>query len=250
MANINNMLTQRLKKGDQQSSKMAEMAKQSANGNLTSFSGIFSVSDLSDREKDSLEGILKHYAYGNENISQDLRSLIAITSEVKAINNQAALLHGERVKKAHTILTQYRDGAFTAWLMAAYGNRQTPYNLMQYYEFCEALPKTLRPQIESMPRQAIYTLASREGPLEIKREIVEGYKGETKMQLLILIRDRFPLAKGDKRKQNLGETTIHSLRKVWDSLKNRRLSFTRTQKNEIAGLLEKLNELISERSTP
>lgn len=42
--------------------------------------------------------------------------------------------------------------------MAAYGNRQTPYNLMQYYEFCEAMPKHLRPQIELMPRQNVKRL--------------------------------------------------------------------------------------------
>lgn len=244
MSNINALLSQRLKKGDHQSSKMAEMAKQSANGNLTSFSGVFSVTDLSERERTTIEDILKHYAEDNEDISKDLRELITITSEVKAINNQAALLHGERVKKAHTILTRYRDGAFTSWLMAAYGNRQTPYNLMQYYEFCEALPKSLKPQIESMPRQAIYTLASREGPIEIKRQIVEDYKGETKMQLLVLIRDRFPLSTKDKRRQNLGETTILGLRKIWDTLKNRRLSFTKTQTNEISGLLEKISNLI------
>ena len=99
----------------------------------------------------------------SKKLSNDLNHLISLTSEVKAINNQAALLHGERIKKAHQILTRYRDGAFTAWLMAAYGNRQTPYNLMQYYEFCEAMPKQLASKIELMPRQAIYVFASREG---------------------------------------------------------------------------------------
>src|SRR6185437_5934673 len=114
--------------------------KQSANGNLSSFSGVFSIADLSNHEKSSIETILKDYAIDPENLDDDLAHLISITSEVKAINNQAALLHGERIKKAHTILTRYRDGAFTAWLIAAYGNRQTPYNFLQYFEFCEAMP--------------------------------------------------------------------------------------------------------------
>ena len=156
MSQVNALLNQRLKKPEK-SSKMAEMAKQTASGNLTSFSGIFSVNDLSPKEKSDLENLLHHYIIDPTHLSQDLNSLIALTSEVKAINNQAAILHGERIKKAQTILTRYKDGAFTTWLMAAYGNRQTPYNFLQYYEFHEKLPKPIRPLLEAMPRQAIYT---------------------------------------------------------------------------------------------
>ena len=141
MSKVNELLTQRLKKNEA-SPKMTAMAHQSANGNLTSFAGVFGVSELNEHERSKIEEILKNYAVDVDDISRDLSSLISITSEVKAINNQAALLHGERIKKAHTIFTRYRDGAFTAWLISAYGNRQTPYNLMQYYEFCEAMPKT------------------------------------------------------------------------------------------------------------
>lgn len=243
MSNVNALLSQRLKKGDQ-SSKMAAMAKQSANGNLTSFSGVFSVSELSDHEKGFLEAILKEYTTGNEDVTTDLNTLISITSEVKAINNQAAILHGERIKKAHGILTRYRDGAFTAWLLAAYGNRQTPYNFMQYYDFYEAMPKTLRPQIELMPRQAIYTLASREGPIEKKKEVVEKYSGETKSELLALIRDLFPLAQDDKRKQNMGESAILALKRLRSLLDNKRLSLTKSQKQTINDLLDEVRRLV------
>lgn len=195
MSDVNSVLNERLKKG-RQTSKITALAKQSATGNLTSFSGIFSVADLNDHEKGVLESILESYKSGHEDVGADLTSLISLTSEVKAINNQAAILHGERIKKAQAILKQYKEGAFSAWLIAAYGNRQTPYNFLQYYEFCEAMPKTLRPQIETMPRQAIYTLASREGSVSQKQKIIEDYKGQTKHELLILIRDVFPLDGG------------------------------------------------------
>jgi len=243
MSKVNALLTQRLRKTDS-SSKMAAMAQQSANGHLSSFSGLFSISELSEREKSAIETILKEYAFDHEDVEQDLANLISITSEVKAINNQAALLHGERIKKAHTILTRYRDGAFTAWLLAAYGNRQTPYNLMQYYEFHEAMPKRLRLQIEAMPRQAIYTLASREGALEKKQEIVEKYQGETKAELLILIREAFPLDEKDGRRKNSGESAIEALRRLHRDLKKRPTHFTRTQKEAAMTLLEEIQRLI------
>ncbi len=248
MSKVNSLLTERLKKNDA-TSKMAAMARQSANGQLTSFSGVFSVSELGEQEKSRIEEILRAYAVNFDDIHQDLSSLISITSEVKAINNQAALLHGERIKKAHTILTRYRDGAFTAWLMAAYGNRQTPYNLMQYYEFCEAMPKTLRLQIEAMPRQAIYTLATRDVPLEKKRHFVENYQGQNKAETLLLLRQAFPLDEEDGRHQKIGESTLQSLKRLRRQLKVGTPMISREQKEEILDVLSDLQRLIERTKT-
>lgn len=239
---MNELLNQRLKKSTS-SSKMSVMAQQSASGNLTSFSGVFHLAELSEREKDTISSILEQYAIDEKRVDDDLEALFSITSEVKAINNQAALLHGERIKKAQTILTRYRDGAFTAWLLAAYGNRQTPYNLLQYYEFYEAMPKPLRFQIELMPRQAIYTLASREGALEKKKYIVEKYNGETKSELLTLIRETFPLEEQDKRKKS-GDAIISSLRKLSVLLRSTKSSLTRGQKETIRNLIEELDGIL------
>lgn len=243
MASVNSMLNERMKKPSN-TSKMAEMAKQSAAGNLTTFSGFFSVSDLSDREKNSLENILEHYADTDRDIQTDLETLISITSEVKAINNQAALLHGERIKKAHLILKNYREGAFTAWLIATYGNRQTPYNLMQYFEFCEAMPKKLRPQIESMPRQAIYVLASRQGTFEQKKSIVENYSGESKDEMLTLIRQTFPLLQQDKRKSKVAPQTIRQLQKIYDQLSQSPSGFSNAEKKQVQFLIKQIKQLI------
>ena len=244
MGDVNTLLNQRLKKGEQTPNKMAALARQSASGNLTSFSGIFSVTDLSDTEKGYLESILKEYGDGENHLKEDLHALISITSEVKAITNQAAILHGERIKKAQTILTRYRDGAFTAWLLAAYGNRQTPYNFLQYYEFYEAMPKPLRPLIEAMPRQAVYTLASREGPIKKKQSIVEGYKGETKQELLILIRELFPLEEEDRRRKNVGEKFILDLKRLELSMTREKRRISTSQKRAILELLKSINTLI------
>lgn len=245
MSKVNNLISERLKKNNH-TSKMSALAKQSASGNLTGFSGIFSVSELSDKEKDLLGKILQEYATGQEDFDLDFATLASITSEVKAINNQAAILHGERIKKAQSILTHYRDGAFTTWLIAAYGNRQTPYNFLQYYEFYEKLPKTLRPQIEAMPRQAVYTLASREAPIEKKQRFVEAYNGETKAELLIKIRELFPLEKEDKRGQNFGQSTIQQLKRLSSFLERKNVSITRSQKAIIYDLLDNLREIVSD----
>lgn len=248
MSNVNSLLTKRLKKNDR-SSKMAEMSKQSATGNLTSFSGIFSLVELNEGEKGLLEAILNEFSTGSENISIDLNSLISITSEVKAINNQAAILHGERIKRAQELLKSYREGAFTTWMVAAYGNRQTPYNFLQYYEFYSAMPKMLRPQIESMPRQAVYSLASRDGSLDQKKKIVENYSGETKAEILQMIREIFPLPEKDQRREHIGETVIRNLTRLIGQVKHPRTSISKGHKREVFDLMDQLRELVDECKT-
>lgn len=245
MSNVNDLLAKRLKKGEQ-SSKMAEMSKRSASGNLTTFAGMFSVSELNEAEKIFLETLLKTYAVDESTVAADLSTLVSLTAEVKAINNQAAMLHGERIKKVHDILINYREGAFSSWLMATYGNRQTPYNLMQYYEFYQALPSPQRLQIENMPRQAIYTLASREGEFEKKIQFINSYKGQTKAELLVMIREAFPLDEEDKRRENVGEAAIQTLEKMCRTLQRKDARLNKSQKQALQRLIDHLRELVNE----
>lgn len=210
---IEALLEQRLGKKDPKA-KVSALAQRSNDGHLSSFSGVFSVVDLSLDEKKHLEEILISYGEDQSFVKQDLEALVRITSEVKAINNQAALLHGERIKKAHAILIKYKEGAFTAWLIEAYGNRQTPYNFMQYFEFHSQIPKLLHPQLELMPRQAIYTLASRNGQLNEKLEFVQNYQGESKQEMLERIRERFPLNKADKRQKSPYENLARLVKEI------------------------------------
>lgn len=243
MARINSILDERMKKTSN-TAKMSAMASQSAAGHLTTFSGLFNVSELSENEKNSISSILEKYANEYQDIESDLNFLISITSEVKAINHQAALLHGERIKKAHKILIAYKEGAFTAWLIATYGNRQTPYNLMQYFEFCEAMPKQLRPQIESMPRQAVYVLASRDGDWEAKQNIVKEYRGESKAEMLEKIRRLFPLNMQDKRQQRPGRTVLDHLERLFHQVDRSVEHLSSKEKKQIRLLLENIQQLL------
>ncbi len=209
------------------------------------FPGFHRVS-LNQHEKESLQDLLQQFKKEEyEGTEQDLQSLSAITSEVKAITNQAVMLHGERIKKAQNILKNYKDGAFSAWLIVTYGNRQTPYNFLQYYEFYTSMPKTLQPVIDQMPRQAIYTLASRSGPSEQKEQIIKNYQeGQTKQELLNLIRKSFPLDQDDKRLPNIAGQTISSLKRLLDLFSHPLFLPKETQAKEIKSLLKKLSGLL------
>lgn len=242
MAKVNSLLSERLKGPFEKLSKMTNLAEMSSSGHLSSFAGVFKVSELSSKEQEQLKVLLEEYREDGQDIGQDFTNLSAITSEVKAINNQAAILHGERIKKAQELLKKYREGAFTFWLIQTYGNRQTPYNFLQYYELYQSLPQLLLGKLDEMPRQAAYTLASRDGPFELKKEIIQNYEGQTKQILLEQIRKAFPLKQKDKRGQKYGETLIKSLKRISLFVSNNPIELTPTQKKQALEILRVLKE--------
>jgi hypothetical protein len=244
MSKVNSLLAERMKK-PKQPTKMTALGNESSRGNLNTFSGVFQVTDLSPVEKEEIQQLLLRFSDDDQEMSEDLHQLIAITSEVKAITNQAALLHGERIKRAQEILKTYKEGAFTAWLISTYGNRQTPYNFLQYYEFYHALPKALHSHLEQIPRQAIYTLASREGEIEKKHELIKQFSGQTKEEFLALIREMFPLGNKDGRKQKVGEKAISSLSKLHDLLNKKNTKIAVKERREIEQLLNEIMKLLN-----
>jgi hypothetical protein len=243
MSDVKSMLSKRFEKGSHKTTKMDQLAAQTSSGALSSFAGVFKVNSLTEKEKTILEELLKNYSHETQEISSDLESLSSITSEVKAINNQAIILHGERIKKAQIILKQYRDGAFSAWLMTTYGNRQTPYNFLQYYELYTTLSEALQKAIDLMPKQVIYTLASREASLEEKKKFILGYKGESKNELLAQLRDVFPLDEEDLRKTKPSQKILQELNKLISLCSKKTFRPTLEEKEELLHLLDQLRLL-------
>ncbi|MBN1914849.1 MAG: CT583 family protein [Parachlamydiales bacterium] len=249
MSKLNELLGLRLKKKtEEEKNKILTLAQLSSKGHLSSFSGVFPITPLNEREKEDLLNIVKEFSVDESyDYQEDLSQLMNITSEVKAITNQAIILHGERIKKAQNILKNYQEGAFTAWLVATYGNRQTPYNFLQYYNFIHSMPQDLHTIIDTMPRQAIYTLASRPGQMDKKQEIVQNYRGESKKELLTQIRQEFPLDRDDKRLPNLANQAIASLKRNKDLFSHSLFSPNEKQKILLHQLLDELHTLLNRR---
>jgi len=245
MSKFNDLLNLRFKQKETQQPKMTALVERSNNGDLSSFSGIFRMSALNEKEKSDIETILKNFRFTESyEVDADLKALMAITSEVKAITNQAVILHGERIKRAQEILKKYKDGAFTAWLFSTYGNRQTPYNFLQYYEFYTQIPQSLHPKLDQMPRQAVYSLASRTGSLEKKEDIVKNYHGQPKQELLSLIRLEFPLPEEDKRQPHFSSHAINFLKRAREMLKNPHCQVREEEKRQIQNLVAQIQTLI------
>lgn len=152
--------------------------------------------ELSEEEKRSIEKMMS-YDYHQTTIAEDqvvkdIEQLKSITKQIKSISAQNVLLHGERIQQAQRLLSNYRDGAFSHWLMETYGNRQTPYSMLRYYEFYQSAPKDTQVLIESAPKKAVYLLASRNVDDTRKLDFIREYGTYTQNDLVTLIQETFP----------------------------------------------------------
>ncbi|NGX30918.1 MAG: hypothetical protein K940chlam8_00273 [Chlamydiae bacterium] len=235
---LKDLLVKRMKSTN--SEKMTELVEKRTQGEINTFTGMFGNYNMSDVEKANLKEFLEEFQDHTSNIKKDFQKLAQLTQEIKAINNQAALLHGERIKQAQAILKNYKEGAFTTWLIDTYGNRQTPYNLLQYYEFYLEMPKDLRPKIDTMPRQAIYALSSRNISTSKKAQFLKQFENQTKDELLQMIRDQFPLDRVDKRRQSLSKNVLSQLEKLVHTVQKSKIKFTSKQQAHMRKLLDEL----------
>ncbi len=199
MSKKTNPLFQRF--NNERSSKIKTLAEESSSGAKSGFGGIFQVQPASDDQRQLLKSALKVYCPPKaQAFDGDVEKLMQLMLEVKAISHQALLLHGQRIQSAKEILRDYREGAFSAWLVHAYGNRQTPYNFLQYFEFFQALPEKHRAQVEKLPRQVVYRLASRKDHLLKKLALIERCSGLSARNFLQQLRRELPLKPLDQRR--------------------------------------------------
>jgi len=91
-----------------------------------------------------------------------------------------------------------------------------------------------------MPKQAIYTLASRFGNEDKKKEIIKNYSGQPKNELLSIIRKLFPLDKNDKRAPNIANNLISLLIKANELIEEPLFNPKQKQKKQISNLLSEI----------
>lgn len=201
---------------------------------------------LSEKEFSSIQKILvDDYMPGNlseQSVSKDLDDLTNITKQIKSISAQSVLLHGERIKQAQQILSKYRDGAFTKWLETTYGNRQTPYSMLRYYEFYQEASYEEQKLIEEVPKKCVYLLASKDGDQAKKMELIKQYGKTPQSDFILIIQETFPMQEKDKRKP-VTKTTVESMCKLCKKLESRSKYITDDDRADIQKLIDRLQKL-------
>ena len=80
--------------------------------------------------------------------------------------------------------------------------------------------------------------------MEKKQAIVENYSGETKDEMLDLIRQTFPLQDRDKRQRKVGYHIIQGLQRLYDQLNQAPHQLNPSQKKQARLLLKHIEQLI------
>lgn len=178
----------------------------------------------------------------DNSVDEHIKKISDITQQIKSISVQSVLLHGQRIKEAQEILKEYKDGAFTKWLMTTYGNRQTPYSMLNYYDLYQSIPLSHKAILESTPKKAVYLLASKKGDLSKKIEILESHSKSKQKEIISAIQETFPSLESDRRKSK-GTNLIHFLDQITTKIEKRQKSLTQVEEKCIKKILDRLTKL-------
>ena len=211
MSKVNDKMLALLQK-PAQSAAFAEGFEERESSSKKAFRAEFISAPLSDEENQQIHQLLEasftEGQFSTDEVEKDHQNLTELTTQIRAIEVQSVLLHGDRIYKAQSILKKYQDGTFSNWLQLAYGNRQTPYRYLQFYDLFNKLEKDEKELMNSMPKQSAYKLASRNGEIEKKVEIIKEYHDCPQSEINQAIQEAFPLKSKDKRraKENDADT--------------------------------------------
>lgn len=208
--------------------------------------GISLNAELTQSEKIAIQKILADdYLPGKipeSHVEQHVQQLTRITMQIKSIRVQSALLHGERIKEAQNLLANYKEGAFSKWLMSVYGNRQSPYNMLRFYEFHQSASKETRPLIESAPKKAIYLLASCKADQNTKLDFIQKHATASQSDLVLLIRETFQPPK-KVNQESIIRTIVDKMESLYQDLKSRAEHFDEKDCEALEGLIKHLQDL-------
>ena len=212
---------------------------------VNSFNAFIDARPLDPKEANEIDRLLhENFVPGQIDEGQpskDAEELKTLSSEIKAIGRQGIVLVGERVHRAREILKNYKDGTFTKWLDATFDSKKTAYNRLNYFEFYRSLPPSLQEPFKRIPQKAAYILASREGSIEKKEEIIREYSDMEVKDLVPLIQEMLPAASNDKRStKSSNDRLIDSLREVFKKIRKRKDTLSEKNKDDLQGLMAKM----------
>lgn len=187
-------------------------------------------------------------AINEKEIHQDALQLKAITAQVKGIQDQGALLLGERVFKAREILKKYGDEhrTFTSWMKIAFRDRSSAYNFLSYYQFYHALAtQDLQSKLKEMPQKAVYKLAARGGEIEQKVEILEKCYGMKAPEIIAMIDEKLPSKIKRESKKDINVSLIASIMVSLRKINSRKHILSDSNREVLASFRSMINEILS-----
>lgn len=219
---------------------------------VNAFTAIFDPKSLDPQEEVKMQKLLfENFQLSgiseekeNAKLTQDFQNIKRLTTEIKGIQKQNLVLIGERIDKARSILKSYKDGTFTKWLQHVFSSKQTGYNILAYYLFLKTLPEDLQETFKRLPQKAAYLLASRDGDLQTKIEILQDPSMDAE-NILPAIREKLPLAENDKRKsKGASLLLVENLLKIVEKLNTSKTSLNEELKERLKIARSLIDEIL------
>ena len=139
-----------------------------------------------------------------------------------------------------------KDRSFKQWMGLTFGSFKSGYNYLSLYDLYLQLPDAVRGQLKAMPAKAAYILASKDGPIEQKIEIVQNHSQEKTEDLILQIRETFGVDRQKRgHKSPLIDQTLHSMSKEAKKLNTRKDLLNMEHKKQIQYLVAQLQKLLN-----
>lgn len=214
------------------------------------FNSVFNPQPLDNKESTGIEKLLVDYflpgRLPENQVTTDLDQLKKITAEIKAVAQQGAVLTGERINQARTILKPYRDGAFAQWIDMFFGSRRTAYNMLAYYELYSSLPNhESKIKFQKIPQKIAYLLASKGVTIDAKVDIIDKHFDSNHDDLMMLIQERFPTDENDGRRKTANKTLLDSLELGFKKLLRRKDHLSEDNLRQVHRLKSLIDDILA-----
>lgn len=171
--------------------------------------------NLTAQEETQFKNLLYNTFRKETDVEKDSIELVSITQEIRNIQKQEVLLHGERISRAQKILTNYSRGAFSYWLEMTYGNRRTPYNFFYYYSLYQILPSSEEKNLlQKMPPKIIYIMGGKKIKDEEKIKFIKNHHKKSLKELEEIISENFKKKDGKDPEKGYLKSSLNFLKKV------------------------------------
>ncbi len=129
----------------------------------------------------------------------DVKRLIDLTVQIKAIQKQGIILLGEKIFKAREIIRKNssKRTSFSSWINISFKTKSSAYNALAYYELYSKLStEVLKKSFINIPYKAAYKLSSKNINIEDKEKMIPYLSGLSNSEAMSII-GNFPCVKDD-----------------------------------------------------
>jgi predicted HTH domain antitoxin len=166
-------------------------------------------------------------------------NMLPLQKKMKFICNLFSISYDHELSNSGELLKNYKIGTFVKWIDVTFDSRRTGYNYLSYYDLYTCLPHNAKEGLKKISQKVAYLLASRDGGIDKKAEIINEHHNLKANELISLINEQIPSLK--KTTSNNIQSPLNEFLKYLKKIQIQKDQFNEEDKE----LLQKINQLIN-----